>query len=389
MRIWNALILAVGMIALAAAAGCASASPAASAPTASDYPTVSAAPAVAADPTVSRQDVLASLTADVIAPRFETAAAEMNALRDSLHTLCGSPTGANLQIARDAWRGARGAWMRSQAMWFGPVMDRRSRSLVDWAPVEPSRIEDLLAKRDDVTAEYVREFLASTQRGLGSVEYIIFGDEAAALDALTAGGGGRCRYLTAVGDVAAAELDGVVADWTVGNAESVAYAGYFDGTAESSLLGRSAVAEVVRTSVFLARSITDMRLGKALGVGDDVIADPAAIPMGAAHNAVADMRNQVLGMRDLYVGADGGLGLGALIAGLSGDADERMRAAFENALEAIGQLEEPLHASMAQNPTAAQAAHARLTELKRALNTEVVSLLDVSVGFADTDGDGG
>ena len=63
--------------------------------------------------------------------------------------------------------------------------------------------------------------------------------------------------------------------------------------------------------------------------------------------------------------------------------------AFENALEAIGQLEEPLHANMAQNPAAAQAAHARLTELKRALNTEVVSLLDISVGFADTDGDGG
>lgn len=378
MRIWNALMLAVGALALPIAAGCASAAPAASDPTAS------------ADPPASRQDVLTSLTAAVIVPRFETAAAEMSALRDALHTLCGSPTAANLQSAQDAWRNAREPWMRSQAMWFGPVMDRRSRSLVDWAPVDPERIEDLLAtKRDDITAEYVREFLASTQRGLGAVEYIIFGDDAATLEALSAADGARCRYLTALGDVAAAELDGVVADWTVGNAESGAYAGYFDGTADSALLGRSAVAEVVRTSVFLTRSITDMRLGKALGVGDDVKADPSAIPMGAARNAVADMRNQVLGMQDMYVGADGGLGLGALIAGLSAAADERMRVAFENALEAIGQLEEPLHANMAQNPSAAQTAHARLTELKRALNTEVVSLLDVSVGFADTDGDGG
>lgn len=376
MRIWNALMLAVGALALPIAAGCASAAPSASAPTAS------------ADPPASRQDVLVSLTADVIAPRFQTAAAEMNELRDSLHTLCGNPTAANLQSAQDAWRNARAPWMRSQAMWFGPVMDRRS--LVDWAAVEPERIDDLLAtKKDGITAEYAREFLASTQRGLGAVEYIIFGDDAAALEALSAADGVRCQYLTALGDVAAAELDGVVADWTVGNAESGAYAGYFDGTADSALLGRSAVAEVVRTSVFLARSITDMRLGKALGVGDDVKADPSAIPMGAAHNAVADMRNQVLGMQDLYVGADGGLGLGALIAGLSAAADERMRVAFENALEAIGQLEEPLHANMAQNPAAAQTAHARLTELKRALNTEVVSLLDVSVGFADTDGDGG
>lgn len=378
MRIWNTLILAVGALALPIAAGCASAAPAASAPTAS------------ADPPASRQDVLVSLTADVIAPRFEAVSAEMNALQDSLHTLCGNPTAANLQRAQDAWRNARAPWMRSQAMWFGPVMDRRSRSLVDWAPVEPERIEDLLAtKKDGITAEYAREFLASTQRGLGAVEYIIFGYDAAALEALSAADGVRCQYLTALGDVAAAELDGVVADWTVGNAESGAYAGYFDGTADSALLGRSAVAEVVRTSVFLARSITDMRLGKALGVGDDVKADPSAIPMGAAHNAVADMRNQVLGMRDMYVGADGGLGLGALIAGLSAAADARMRVAFENALEAIGRLEEPLHANMAQNPAAAQAAHARLTELKRALNTEVVSLLDVSVGFADTDGDGG
>lgn len=380
------------LIGLTGAAACAVPSAAPAPATA-----VSESPAAPDAGGVSRRDVLVNLTDTVITPRFQAVAAEMNGLREALNGLCANPTPDTLSAARAAWRNARAPWMRSQAFWFGPVMERRSRSLLDWSPVEPERIETMLSERDSVAAADVTEFLASTQRGLGAIEYVIFGagagagdgngTDAAILSALTPADGIRCQYLTALGAVAAAETAGILADWTGANAAGKAYADYFNGTAASSLLGKAAVDEIVRHSVFLTRSITDMRLGAALDI-DGGNPDPEALRAGPGHNTVADLRNQVLGMQDLYRGG-AGPGVSALLRGVSPDADDRMTAHFAAVLAALDELSEPLPESSAANPEPARNAHRKLQEFQRVLNTEVVSLLGVSVGFADTDGDGG
>ena len=374
-RKWLATGLAALLMLLVAVA-CATASPEPGAGTSpGDAPETSAS--------VSRQDVLVSLTDALIVPRFQSVATETDQLRTALHDLCANPTPDTLATARTSWRNARAPWMRSQATWFGPVMERRSRSLVDWSPIDVERIDKLLAEKDAVAVFDVREFLPATTRGLGAIEYVIFGDDAATLDVLASADSVHCQYLTALGDVAAAETAGLAADWA-------GYAGYFNGTDSIALLDQQAIDELVSASIFLTRSITDMRLGKALGVYGGV-PDPSAIHAGAGHNAGADLRNQTLGMRDIYLGADdgAGLGIGKLVAGVSPEANGRMVAAFEAVLTAIDGLEEPLPASVVSNPEPARTAHARLQELQRAWNTEVVSLLGVTVGFADTDGDGG
>ncbi len=344
--------------------------------------------ACAQQPPPTKQEVLTSLADDLIVPRFQQVAQEMDDLNMALAALCSNGGSGELEAARQAWREARIPWMRSQAMWFGPVMDRRSRSLVDWAPIDSERIEKSLSKRETVTPNDVREFLGATQRGMGAIEYVVFGDDTEVLASLGERGGIRCQYLTALGDVAAEETAAVVADWAGDGTDSDGYAGYFKGTANIALVDQQAVDEVVRTSVFITRSISDMRLGKALGETDGH-PDPSAIPGGAGNNAVSDLRNQVLGMRDTYQGAGDTLGISDLVRGVSADADERMRGHFQQALAAVDGLEEPLRETMAQDPGPAQLAYQRMQELQRALNTEVVSLLGVTVGFSDSDGDGG
>ncbi len=348
------------------------------------------APAEPAVKPPSRSEVLVSATDTLIVPRFQEVAREMGTLQASLNALCDNPSQERLDEARDVWRQARVPWMRSQAMWFGPVMDRRSRSYVDWAPIEPERIERMLEKRDSVDAEYLSEFLASTQRGLGAVEYVLFEDEDIVLSKLSGSDSIRCQYLVALGDLIAEETAGALADWTGDNADGLSYAEYFNGTADDSLIGKSALNELVRTSVFMSRTITDMRLGKALGV-DGVTPDPDALLGGDGDSMVADMRNQVLGMQDVYLGgdADSELGVSALARGLSEETDQRMRAAFQNALQAIDELEEPLRETIQSDPQTALNAHAALKQMQLTLSTDIVSLLDVTVGFADTDGDGG
>lgn len=83
------------------------------------------------------------------------------------------------------------------------------------------------------------------------------------------------------------------------------------------------------------------------------------------------------------------MGISALVRGMSEEADKRMREHFTAALEAIDGLQEPLQTTVVSEPEPTRLARRRMQELQRALNTEMVSLLGVTVGFADTDGDGG
>ena len=339
----------------------------------------------------AREDILTSATANLILPRYEALAADMNALSRAADALCANPTQPALDAARQSWRNARAQWLRSQSLWFGPVMERRSRSLVDWAPIEPAAIEERI-QTGAITPSDAREFLPSTQRGLGAVEYLLF--QPAALQTLAAAPN-RCTYSAAVAATAAAETDAILAEWNGASGDREGgYAAYFDGSAENSLISKSALNDLVRISVFMSRSISDMRLGKALGV-DGQIPDLTALNAGPANNAAQDIRNQILGMQDAYLGASdlspdaATPGVTDLVRGISPDADDRMRAAFAAALAAASALQEPLPQTLAADPAPATAAYNAVKELQIRLNTEVVSLLDITVGFADTDGDGG
>ncbi len=343
----------------------------------------------AQDPTPTRQEMLGALTEQVIVPRYTEVAKEAQGLAHALQQLCAAPSREQLDLAQQAWYRARGPWMRAQAVGFGPVELRRTHSYIDWHPIDPDRIEKALVSRETITPADVREFMSSAQRGLGTVEFLLFGPADDILADLAAPHGLRCQYLTALGEVIAVETATVVSDWTgAGAQDDSAYADIFAGRGPSALLDSAAVDELVRSLVFLCRTIVDMQLGQALGINDGV-PDPAALPGGAGHNAAADLRNQVLGMRDIYLGSlqedDTGLGLSLLVRALSAETDDSLRAAFQTVLAA---LEEPLALRMAENPAPAQEAYASLKTLQRALNTEVVSLLGVSVGFSDTDGDG-
>jgi len=145
----------------------------------------------------SRQEVVATIGRDVAVPRFEAMAADTAALAEAGQALCAVPGSEAVEVARDAWRAARTSWIGNEAVAFGPVMDRRSESLIAWPEVDAARIESTIAERDSVTAEDVREFFAATQRGLGAAEYLLFTDDVpttlAALEDPV-----RCQYLIAV-----------------------------------------------------------------------------------------------------------------------------------------------------------------------------------------------
>ena len=279
---------------------------------------------------------------------------------------------------------ACGAWMRSETMWFGPVMDRRSTSLLDWSPTDTSDIDRLLAQGAPATAEEVRDVLGSNRRGFGAIEYLLFrNDDLADPNRAVS----VCPYLVAMATVAHEETGAILNEWTEGSEGRPAYRDYFSDRASSSMLPSTAVADVVRTLYFLIRDIVDVRLATAMGLRQNP-ADPSAIPGASADNGLNDIRHELMGMRTVYEGSgDEGLGIGDLVSQLSEDTDARLRNELDAAAAAMDAVNDPFRSAAVQRTPQVQSLYERLLDVQRTIATEIVSLLGVSIGFTDTDGD--
>ena len=188
----------------------------------------------------------------------------------------------------------------------------------------------------------------------------------------------------AVSKVVSDEVTGILTDWQ-GTADSSSYASYFDGTGSLALIDSDAEAEVVRSLVFQVRTIANMRLGAGLGVDQEV--DASAIPTGGADHSREDLLSQLDSIASVYRGAEGGMGVSARVSAMSAEIDARMLAAIEATIAAARNLDGSIIAQLDGNPALVRAVYDNMKELQRVLNTEIVSLLGVSVGFSDTDGD--
>ena len=381
-----ALLLPLLLLAAVACASAASpAAPAADGTTAAG-PGADTGTAAADPPT--KKAVVVALTDQVIVPAYAGAAARMGELDAAAETLCANPNPAALAAARQAWREARAAWSFTAPLRFGPVMTRKSLGLVDWPAAPAAEIDAALAGRAAITLNDIREFLPSDRRGLGVMEYLLFGDDDAVLTALADPATLRCDYLTALSRAAAAEVAAVLAEWTQGVGDGGPYRAVFDGSAASSLHESAALTDLVSAIVFLNQRLARMQLAPALGM-DGVTPDPAAIPGGPAHNAVADLQSQVRAMQAVYSGGEGAaaLGLRHLTAQLSPEIDRQTAAALESAAAAVAALTEPLPETILSDPTPGQAAFDRIITVQRLFNADIASLLNISVGFSDQDGD--
>ena len=153
------------------------------------------------------------------------------------------------------------------------------------------------------------------------------------------------------------------------------------------MLPSAAVADVVRTLYFLIRDIVDVRLASAMGLRQDP-ADPSAIPGTSADNGLNDIRHELMGMRGVYEGSgDEGLGIVDLVSQLSEDTDARLRNEFDAATAAMDAVNDPFRSAAVQRTPQVQSLYERLLDVQRTIATEIVSLLGVSIGFTDTDGD--
>ena len=328
--------------------------------------------------TPDRAEVLEDLADEVIVPAYERLAVSTEALAGATAELCSTLDPDALAAARRALEQARADWSYSEAVWVGPVMERRSWAVIDW-PISAAEIEELIADSSvEIDYDRLARRIGADQRGLGAVDYLLGPPGGAALDDLA--DRRRCAYLAGVAEVASAEAALLPADWTADFEGEGPYRAVFadpDGTG---------LDDVVNDAVFLLEAITDLELGIALGeMGAE--ADPSRIAEGPAGLGAADLAGKLEGLRAVLIGADETpAGLSPL---LGGDLTGRLAAQLASAAAAVAAIEPPLLEAVAASPQTVSAARAAIKDLQVTVATEVVSRLGVTIGFSDADGDTG
>lgn len=328
----------------------------------------------------SRPDVTAAIADDVVVPSLERLVAATAALVDSTEALCAAPDAATVATARDRLAAARDAWSRNDALTFGPVEDRHSSAVIDW-PVDAADIESLIADTAvELDLERLGRRIGADQRGLGAIDHVLGPptDTDALLAALDADPR-RCDFLVGVAVVAAEEAALLPDDWTVDFEDEGPYRDTF------SAVDGGGVDQVVNRAILVLEAMTDRELGAALGAFEDD-ADPEAIVEGPAGLGVADLDHRLEGVRTVVIGTGDVDGLAPL---LGDDLTGRLRRQFDAAALAIDALDPPLRAAVENDATTVAAAREAIKAVQVTVATEVVSMLGVTIGFSDADGDSG
>lgn len=335
----------------------------------------------AASTEASVEALMTTLGTEVIVPAYSDLVDALEALGTAVDDLCAAPGPATLDAARAAWNTAAEAWQRTRPVGVGPAMERRTMSTVAY-PARPEDVDEVLAGADPITPQSLAEGRA-TARGLSTIERLLF-EPGVSDEALATGAPGsrRCTYAAAATTLASESATQVADDWT-GAAGGEPYtdvlAAGIDGDPQSSL------AAVVNEVAHALQTIDDQGLrGIALAtVPEDV---PEAQRDGPAGRRVADLRAQLDTVRAVVEGPSGDDGLSALVAARSPETAERLDDALAAATATVGALPDSIAATLAVPDDLAAAAE-DAGELKVALSTEVASVLGITIGFSDADGD--
>lgn len=322
-----------------------------------------------------RSSVVDRIADDALVPLVEEAAASLATLEESTEQFCAEPSEERLATAQDAWADADDAWERSEvSAYYGPATMLRTESKVDFEPVDTTGIDELLISDAVIDFDYVDNRSAASRRGLGAVEYLIFRPFGEAADER------RCELVTSASAVAAAAAEETATAWTEGDD---AFRSTFTGTMTSN----DALADVVGAQHEILKRVTLFELGKALGVTAPE-PDATALVEGAAEHGVHRLLAQLAGV-EVTLTAGGETSLIELIRSRSDDVAAGIESSLEEAISKLETLDGSLATAVETDAATMNEILVDLSRLRDLTEVDVVSLLDLTLGFSDSDGDTG
>lgn len=319
----------------------------------------------AADFNTLKQEVLNDFSSKVAVAGYADLDAAATDLYTALQNLNTNTTDANLQTARTKWKDMRSIWEQCEGFLFGPVEDNDYDPNMDTWPTDYVQMDSLLSSSASLQVSDIQGITLSL-RGYHPIEYIIFGNHgnrsAASLTAR------QKEYMLSLAADLRNTCHELFLSWT---SAPVNY------SLEVTKAGNGSNKYGKKQEVYLA--IVESMTGICEEVGEGKMKepydamDPAIVESPYSGNSIADFKNNLIGLQNVYLGRykQDGKGLNDLVAAKNKSLDNKLQAQITAAINSFDNISVYFEDAIISQRVQVQNTMNALATLKTTLDTEL------------------
>lgn len=337
--------------------------------------------------------MLSHLGENVILPDLDRFQQQTGSLEEATEAFANEPSLARLEHLKQAWFEAYLAYQRVSLYAFGPAMDQ-GFSMRDRLNVFPTNFENI----ENNIGSHDMDANFKSLVGFPAMEYLLYGLPNEAPQQVLArfvnnpDERDRLEYLLALARDIDQKAKQIHQGWIASGGNYLQAFVASDGTGEGSSLGL-----LVNEFNFDYELLKNFKFKIPLGKFDGGVVQPQKAEGYFAGNSIALATAQLEALQAFYLGktASGtdGPGFDDFLVHLNAGADqdgllaEAIRRHFEEALQQLATLNDPLSEELATNKEAVDEVHTRLQMMVPLIKREMTSALGVKITYQDNDGD--
>ena len=335
--------------------------------------TTQAGEPVVAFPYYNAAHAMQGLHQQVLLPKAQAFVDASRALSRQTGAYCAASTGAPaLAAVRQQWQATLQTWEAFSSVAIGPVLERRSQRQIDFWPARPSLIERAIAREPQ--GENAMELVGTPAKGLPALEWLLWTQPVKPATP-------ACAYAAEVAQDIGREASALL------QAESRVAA--LDWAEDETAAGKG-LAEWVNQWIGALERLSWEQMQKPVKAA--ALGERPAYPRSASGSDAASWQTQWRKLRE-HAGLtpeqrrappEPGKGLVPIEALLIGKGQLALAARWSKALD---QASLAMASADPARPASVLNASQSLKSLEKLLQGDVVSSLDISLGFSSADGD--
>jgi predicted lipoprotein len=318
------------------------------------------------------QNVIDDFVNNTVTVQYQNLVNDGTDLNNSLAILNTNTTDANLQVAQASWKKLRRTWEQCEGFLFGPVEDNDYDPNTDTWPTDYTQMDSLLASNNPLQPNDIKN-LKQSLRGYHPIEYIIFG----------VGGSRSAASLTAREKLYMTALS---ADALNNNIQPL-YDSWFqlpDNYSDQIILaGKGSKQFASRQELFLVMASALSDICEEVGGGKMyepfVARDSTICESPYSGNTLSDFKDNIVGVRNVYMGLNTGLGIKDLVSVRNKNLDNQIQSQMESAINSFDNITVRFERAIFEQRQQVQLTMNQLESLKDLLENELKTFIQTNI----------
>ena len=279
----------------------------------------------------TEQTVINDFVNNTALPQYSNLVSSAVSLNNSVQMLQASATDENLAAAQSSWKNMRAIWEQCEGFLIGPVEDNDYDPNTDTWPTDYAQMDSLLSSSNPLQTSNI-EALPQAMRGYHPIEYIIFGiGGTKKVSDITPR---QMQYLSSLtGDMLYNNVQELYQSWAAA-----------PGNYAQQLLtaGNGGNIYTKKQDLFLAiiGAMSDIcnEVGAEKMYNPYINKDSFLTESPYSGNTLIDFKNNIIGVRNVYLGMNGNTGLKDLISSRNKNLDNQIRAQLTTAINSFDNI---------------------------------------------------